>query len=82
MTVNEIAEVLRVHRAAVYRMMAEGRLPYKQVSLRTRRVRTSAVKKLLDSMSLRWCASVVHVPALLRQALAGSQRVPRRTPGR
>ena len=51
MTVNEIAEVLRVHRAAVYRMMAEGRLPYKQVSLRTRRVRTSAVKKLLDSMS-------------------------------
>ena len=51
MTVPEIASFYKMHRANVYRLMAEGRLPYTQVSPRVRRVRRSAVKKLLDAGS-------------------------------
>jgi excisionase family DNA binding protein len=51
MTVHEVAEYLGVHKAAVYRMMAEGRLRYAQVTPRYRRVRQSDVRKMLDAAS-------------------------------
>jgi excisionase family DNA binding protein len=51
MTPQEVAEYLGVHKAAVYRMMAEGRLRYAQVSPRYRRVRQSDVRKMLDAAS-------------------------------
>lgn len=50
MSVNEVAAFLGVHRANVYRMMAEGRLPYIVVgSGARRRVRQSDVKLLIDT---------------------------------
>jgi excisionase family DNA binding protein len=48
MSVNEIADFLGVHRANVYRMMSEGRLPYTMIGTR-RRVRRSAVATLIES---------------------------------
>ena len=49
MSVNDIAEYLSVHRANVYRMMAEGRLPYVLVGpYKRRRVRQSDVRKLIE----------------------------------
>lgn len=50
MSVNEVAAFLGVHRANVYRMMAEGRLPYIVVgSGARRRVRQSDIAALIDT---------------------------------
>lgn len=49
MSVNDISKYLSVHRANVYRLMAEGRLPYVLVGPhKRRRVRMSDVAKLIE----------------------------------
>ena len=45
--VNEVATYLGAHRAFVYRMMREGRLPYQMVGAH-RRVRLSDLQAFLD----------------------------------
>ena len=49
---EEAAEILHVGRSTIYLLMADGRLPYQQATLRTRLISDRDIQQYLDSCKL------------------------------